>query len=64
MPGTGAHSEIAIAGRLGVPRRVVTIVEGEALEHMRNRGEISDDVLRHVEQELDLEERRLSDRRD
>jgi Na+/H+ antiporter len=47
-------------------RMMFTVIEAqrEALEHMRNRGEISDDVLRHVEQELDLEERRLSDRRD
>lgn len=46
-------------------RMMFTVIEAqrEAIELMRSRGEISDDVLRHVENDLDLEERRLSEQR-
>ncbi len=33
----------------------------ERIDEMRNSGEISDEVMRNVERDLDLEERRLSE---
>ena len=33
----------------------------ERIDEMRNSGEISDEVKRNVERDLDLEERRLSE---
>jgi len=40
-------------------RRAVIDAEREALLRLRTEGEISDDVLRNLERELDLEERRM-----
>src|SRR6266545_1851934 len=40
-------------------RRTVIDSEREALSRLRAEGEISDEVLRHLERELDLEERRM-----
>jgi len=40
-------------------RRTVIDSEREALLRLRAEGEISDDVLRDLERELDLEERRM-----
>jgi Na+/H+ antiporter len=41
----------------------VIAAQREAIERLRTQGEISDDVMRAVEQDLDLEERRLSEQR-
>ena len=40
-------------------KRTVIDSEREALLRLRTEGEISDEVLRHLERELDLEERRM-----
>ena len=46
-------------------RMMVAVIEAqrEALELMRSSGDISDDVLRNVVNDLDLEERRLAEAR-
>ena len=46
-------------------RMMLEVIEAqrEAIESLRMQGEISDDVMRAVEQDLDLEERRLSEQR-
>lgn len=53
----------SIMRRLGAPRRLVNIVEGESyaaqrakLIRLRNEGELSSEVMRRVEHEIDLEE--------
>jgi CPA1 family monovalent cation:H+ antiporter len=40
-------------------RRTVLDAEREALLRLRTEGEVSDEVLRDLERELDLEERRM-----
>ena len=44
-------------------RMMVALIESqrEAIERLRTEGEISDDVMRRVEKDLDLEETRLTD---
>jgi len=44
-------------------RMMVALIESqrEAIERLRIEGEISDDVMRRVEKDLDLEETRLTD---
>jgi CPA1 family monovalent cation:H+ antiporter len=67
-----AISATAIAQRLGLPRRIVTILEGESHVNdatgivayriataLRNEGVIGDEAMHRIERDLDLEESRL-----
>ena len=56
-PSTGAEGDRELIEHREIRRRVID-AEREALLRLRAEGEINDEVLRELERELDLEERR------
>jgi monovalent cation/hydrogen antiporter len=56
MPGSEAEQELVEHRQI---RRAVIDVQREAVQRLRDRGAIDDDVLRAIERELDLEEVRM-----
>jgi len=59
QPGNGNRREIADYDRFVHLFLEATRVERETAIRLRDEGRINDDVLRHIERELDLTESRL-----